>query len=510
MNRSIKLYNNYTYQLLSVLITFATVLPQLFLIENQQYLLSIAFLLIYLILAAHFSKIVFFIFVFITNILTAVQLHIAIHWGGSADTLSSRVSVAMISPGSETTEYLTTYLDYKDYLIANYTLLVIIFSLIFLLNYKNNLTHFKKTSLLFAIIIILIIQNQKPLRSIKESFSISNRSFILSERDSFLKENPILKEHNTSLVYNKIIIVQGESANKHFMNIYGYDKQTTPYLSQLLNDNKLYVYNAIASSNQTRFAIPTIYTDAEVNNWEEGFTHSISLLSKFKEYGYRTQWISNQGIRGKNEDYVVSIAKEADKFVFLNIVYPEDSHSDIVIKKYLDTETMSKNKEMTVFHLTGSHFHYAARYTQDGILNSTPSNTIEAYENTIKFTDDILKSIVAYYQRNNNNLLLIYLSDHGEVVSNIKHGHGFNPPFKDEYEIPFVIYSSIKNPKLTKLLADNKKGSFNAESFNNIIKYISGISIENKISYSTKVLSISLDKQYDYKMLPFYNNDMHQ
>ncbi len=78
------------------------------------------------------------------------------------------------------------------------------------------------------------------------------------------------------------------------------------------------------------------------------------------------------------------------------------------------------------------------------------------------------------------------------------------PPYKDEYDVPFVIYSSIKNPRLDELYKENKKGYFNLENFNYITNYISGISDENNISYSSNIFALEPKNIFNYNNIEFY------
>ena len=78
------------------------------------------------------------------------------------------------------------------------------------------------------------------------------------------------------------------------------------------------------------------------------------------------------------------------------------------------------------------------------------------------------------------------------------------PPYKDEYDIPFVIYSSVKNTKIDELYAKNKKGYFNLENLNYIIKYLSGITEDNNISYSSDVFAVQPKNIFDYNKLEYY------
>jgi len=93
-------------------------------------------------------------------------------------------------------------------------------------------------------------------------------------------------------------------------------------------------------------------------------------------------------------------------------------------------------------------------------------------------------------------------------VSEKEHGHGYLPPFKDEYDVPFVIFSNVKNSRIDELYKNNKKEVFNLENLNYMIEYISGVSDENNISYSKDVFALEPKNIVDYNKLPFYDKKL--
>jgi len=76
----------------------------------------------------------------------------------------------------------------------------------------------------------------------------------LIEHDSLPKY--VKKEESNQ---NNIILIIGESSNPHRYGIYGYDKDTTPYLQKLEDNGKLYKsQNVHSTAAQTRLAVPML------------------------------------------------------------------------------------------------------------------------------------------------------------------------------------------------------------------------------------------------------------
>jgi len=498
--------NNAHYFYATLLISFLTILPQYFLSSTIRRFIAETLLLILLIAIAKFSRTLFSIFIIYINIINIFLINIYIHWNSSFNAVANRMRLATLSPKYETLEYLNTYVNYKDYLFILYVVVILFLLFQLIIKSKHEYKILKKIGLAIAIILTLLLWNKAPLNYINQYIDISNDTQLVVKRDTYLHSLPKYKNNleENSTLYDKIIIIQGEAVNRNFMKIYGYNKNTTPYFSKLLKSKKIYKFDAIAPASQTFFAIPMIYTNANVSKWEEGFIHSQSIISDFNANGYQSYWISNQGKIGHADDYISSIAKEAKNQIFFNQIDYTTAKSDIVIKKYLDEKKYKLGKQMYVFHLIGSHGKYITRVDNEHILNKKSKNIYEEYENTIFFTDYIIKNIFQYFLQKDEKVLIVYVSDHGEVVNEKQHGHGFLPTWKDEYETPLVIYSSIPNKRIENLAEKNVDHYFNTENLNYIIKYISGISNDANISTSSNVFSLDPKNIRDYDELKFY------
>ena len=433
-----------------------------------------------------------------------------IHWGSGFSALDARLHLAARSPMYETLEYLESHINYWDILIVLYNFIVIFFLFRFIKYYKHDYKILKGIGILTAIMLIFVLGQKQPLVLIQNYIHMLNDTHIYTERAKYLsslvKNKNISKIISSSYDYDKIVIIQGESVNKHHMGIYGYPVNTTPYFSELMISNKFYKFNVIAPSNLTKYAVPMLLTKAHVSDWENMFIHSQSIVSDFTGNNYITHWVSNQGKSSRADDYIANIAYEANSTVFFNEWSWEDAKTDMVIKKYLDVKKSNHDKEMYVFHLMGSHFSYKKR-VENHILYKHPKGIIEEYDNTIYFTDYIIKQIFQYFLKDSEKVLIVYFSDHGEVVNAYKDGHGLLPTYKDEYEIPLLVYSSIDNPRIIKLLEKNKTKFFNAENMNYFIEYISGISDDANISYSSQIFAIDPKNIRDYNQLKFYGED---
>ncbi len=513
---------NREYLYLSYLISILTMIPQFiasFPLNGFTHIIFLSLVLLTVLFISKVSKLLFSIFIIYLNLTNIIIGHIFIHWGYSGH-IRSRIEVAFESPNYESLEYLKTYIDYRDIFLVLYTIFILVLLYKFLVHFKHSFKVIRFSGFILSIAIILPVNFYKnPIKKI-EPFSIPYEAYSAKEfflyprlRIEYLKTLP-----NNSIVdkqrkYDVVVVIQGEAVNKHHMSIYGYDKNTTPFFLSLQKSNNFYIFNAISPVNETRFSVPILNTKATVHDFFDAYIHSRSIIGDFRIHGYDTHWISSQASSGLYDSTVGSMSAEANTIFFANggsdaRTIESSVKTDKVLVDYLNSfkDKNISRPQMYFIHLIGSHFTYENRYTQDVALFKNTTNIQEQYDNTIYYTDNILKNLFNYFEKSfkDKKMLFVYTSDHGEVVSEEKYGHGFTPTFKDEYDVPFVIYSNIKNNRINKLYKNNQKSYFNLENLNYMIEYICGMSNDSNISYSSDVFALEPKNIFDYNGLNFY------
>ena len=101
--------------------------------------------------------------------------------------------------------------------------------------------------------------------------------------------------------------------------------------------------------------------------------------------------------------------------------------SDDELLELVATE-LAKNapKQFIVLHTYGSHFNYRERYPSENafFLPDFPvdaevkykDNLVNAYDNSIRYTDDFLARLIGMLQEQNTDAAMLYSSDHGEDI----------------------------------------------------------------------------------------------
>lgn len=224
------------------------------------------------------------------------------------------------------------------------------------------------------------------------------------------------------------VIVIGESACRDYMNVYGYERDNTPWMTQNRNnDNFIFFDNTYSSYKLTNKSLIYLLTEKSQYNDKEVYS-SLNFIEIAKAAGFKTYWISNQGnISNYRESYNV-VAQKADEKRFL-----EGSSYDEELLGLLDISN-GNNKNLIVIHLAGSHSPYK-NYPID--FKKFPNDNInDNYDNSILYTDYILQQIFAKLSPHNLDLF-IYISDHGEKKGMLRNQFDFRME-----RIPFMMYCS--------------------------------------------------------------------
>ena len=264
----------------------------------------------------------------------------------------------------------------------------------------------------------------------------------------------LLIKNDSSIPY--VVFILGESTGRKHMGIYGYHLPTTPNLSRLKAENRLYVFDDVISPNGvTNLSLPKIFTFYRNGDPGQWFEYT-SLFRILQNVGYYTMWLSNQerSIGGAvtflfSEQCSSSIFVEKFRDDFTNAI-PYDEKVLPLLDEAMKSEYA---KNFYMIHLMGTHGHYRERYPAEYEMfipeqeeGSSESQKIQRayYDNAILYNDFIVNEIIRRFQ--DKNAIVIYISDHGDDVfdggSILGHTEGTN----DRYvlEIPMIIWVSQK------------------------------------------------------------------
>ena len=298
------------------------------------------------------------------------------------------------------------------------------------------------------------------------------------------------------------VMVVGETARAHNFSLYGYLRDTNPLLSK--TPGIIAFPDATTQSNTTHKSVPMLLSAASAEDFERLF-HEKGILAAFKEAGFHTVFISNQQ---PNHSFIDFLGEQADEHYFLKTrEASKGNHYDADLLKKLDeilpeadassSSHYRYHKLFVVLHTYGSHFNYQERYPRSFAYFKPDSRSeaklenrqdlLNAYDNTIRYTDYILHGIVERLQKWEKlqakalaktqaktqakadgatcqpTSAMLYTSDHGEnIFDDGRRLFLHAAPKASDYElhVPFIIWTSEgfgnEYPNTWKALEENR------------------------------------------------------
>lgn len=259
-----------------------------------------------------------------------------------------------------------------------------------------------------------------------------------------------------------IVLIIGESFNKHHSSLYGYPLKTNPCLEKEYN---LFIMQDVISTDRlTSIVLKNIFSFRNKDNhiyWAE----STLFPAIFKKAGYCSYLISNQEVEDGDYKDVYNMANNylvhsRTKQYLWNIqnkqIHQYDSQ---LIDEYINLKNEKATYSLIIFHLLGQHTAYADRYPKEKSfftekdydyrtdLNQKQKSYLAHYDNAIRYGDEVIKSIIDLFR--NDDSIIIFFSDHGEEVYDYRDymGRSHEPVItadmaKNVFEIPFFIWMS--------------------------------------------------------------------
>lgn len=242
---------------------------------------------------------------------------------------------------------------------------------------------------------------------------------------------------------SRIVLVIGESFNKHHASAYGYRLPTTPFLDAHKADTALVLFtDAVSPRNMTSAVFEQLF--------------AVPFPAILKRAGFTVNGYSNQH----------PLAEGIDRFTAGGNLFSDRTLNDVSFsyrnreiypfdEAFLEAElpaVPSAAPVLDIIHLKGQHFDYEKHYPPEWAfftMDNYPVGTREEvmhYDNATRYHDAVLEKIRHYYS--DTDAIVIFLSDHGEEVfdelpiSGRSHAKPGPAEARAEYEVPMWIWYS--------------------------------------------------------------------
>ena len=213
---------------------------------------------------------------------------------------------------------------------------------------------------------------------------------------------------------NEVYIwVVGESSRPANWSLFGYARETSPRLTKV--PGIITFPRMMTTAPETQIAVPSMLSLRPITEWSS-IQAEKSIVSAFKEAGFKTFWLSTQDVDGWS-GIIPQMAAEAGTARYFSQSFDGTLLNEV--REIFDKESTGDSKLLIVLHVKGSHFEYERRYPSEFAHFITPHGTrrdklVDAYDNSILYTDWFLTELISMLSARNTHSALLYASDHGE------------------------------------------------------------------------------------------------
>lgn len=331
-------------------------------------------------------------------------------------------------------------------------------------------------------------------------FLYAHKEFLLT-KSSIKKLEKILtnlEAEKCSFTSKNIVLIIGESYNKHHSQLYGYSLPTTPrQMNWQQKENLVAFSDVVAKTNSTSDQFKnmlSMHGEGDSLSWCD----YPLFPAIFKKNGYKVFFITNQFAYDANDMFTKRGSVLLNNPILSNLQfdyrntrhYPYD---ESLLSAYKEMEKDTAENNLIIFHLIGQHFDYRSRFPKEFSVFKAEDyanrelvdfelDFISAYDNATLYNDYVVDQIIKHFS--DKESIIIYLSDHGEMVYDgcnlVGRTVGFSrEEIYSQYEIPFWIFTSNiykeNHPDVYAKILNAKDFKFMSDNIGQMLLFLGGI-----------------------------------
>lgn len=284
------------------------------------------------------------------------------------------------------------------------------------------------------------------------------------------------------------VVVIGETARAQNFKHNGYARDTTPYTDNIENFIKFAPVQSCGTA--TAVSVPCMFSRQNREDYDEVKAQNSSNLTDLLKYaGYDVYWYDNdsgcKGVCKRINNVLISNSdpnlkdKCSSDGCYDEVLLP-------ILKERLQIQAQNKQSSVIFLHIIGSHGPtYFLRVPKDkkvffptcergDIENCSREEIVNAYDNTLVYTDYILSEVIKILEpyQQNFGTGLFYISDHGESLGEMGlylHGTPYSIAPDEQKYVPMMAYFSnsfIEDHNMDlNCLENESKLSFSQDNF---------------------------------------------
>ncbi|MEQ9862509.1 kdo(2)-lipid A phosphoethanolamine 7''-transferase [Pectobacterium cacticida] len=250
-----------------------------------------------------------------------------------------------------------------------------------------------------------------------------------------------------------VIFIIGETTRWDHMGLLGYERDTTPKLSQ---EKNLVAFRGQSCDTSTKLSMRCMFVrEGGTEDNPQRTLKEQNVFAVMKALGFTSELFAMQ-----SEVWFYN-SIEADDYAFREMIASEKRNDGKPVQDMLLVDEVKdslarypKGKHLIVLHTKGSHYLYSMRYPRSyaryqpecmGVdASCTREQLINAFDNSVLYTDSFIDSVID--QVRDKKALVFYASDHGESIDDNYHFHGtprqMAPP--EQFRSPMMVWASDK------------------------------------------------------------------
>lgn len=313
-----------------------------------------------------------------------------------------------------------------------------------------------------------------------------------------------------------IVLIIGESYNRHHSQLYGYDKATTPCQAERARKGEMTVFTDVVSAwNLTHLSFQDMFSLKTQDAGGEWYDYPL-FTTMFRQAGYEVAFLSNQyvlSLEGRTSDFIEDLFVNEPRMSNYQFSRRNASTHKLDGGLLEDYDSLAvkgdlQSPQLVIFHFLGLHAAFGERYPADQAVFTTSDyrrNDLTAddlqvladYDNAMRYNDTVIEGILGRMEQ--DNAIVVCLADHGERIfdyGTTTYGRSMamtHECISQMYEIPFWIWCSEtyreKHPGICQQVETSKDRPWTTAHLGHLMLYLGGISSHDYYRDGANVLS---------------------
>jgi lipid A ethanolaminephosphotransferase len=258
------------------------------------------------------------------------------------------------------------------------------------------------------------------------------------------------EEHSNRSI---VVLVVGETARASELALNGYERNTNPYLAER---DVINFPDVESCGTDTAVSLPCMFSPLGRDHFSRSKAEdSENLLDILQRTGVKVAWRDNdsgsKGVAGRVAYEDFSKRKNAQ------FCTDDNCYDEVLLDGLDDLLRNSPGDTLIVLHIKGSHGPsyykrspaalkvFTPECTQDNVQDCPRQTIVNAYDNTIVYTDYVLSKVIDLLQEQNSATAMLYISDHGESLGEngiYLHGLPYALAPEEQTHVPMHFWAS--------------------------------------------------------------------